>query len=107
MRKVDTGLPVPFWGALHGALLAISGQKVSQRHTAPMTRNWHEYPPQNAPEFEAMASVLEARHGLFAADIAEFFACLHDEDGDERRSHAWADVALLVRERQRTRLDTE
>lgn len=75
--------------------------------TPSMTRNWHEYPPQSAPEFEAMAVVLEARHGLFAAEIAEFFACLHDEDGDERRSLAWADVAHLVRERQRTRLDNE
>lgn len=54
----------------------------------------------NEKEFEAMATVLEARHGLHAAEVAEFFACLHVENGDESRSIAWADVAELVRQRQ-------
>ena len=51
-----------------------------------------------------MATVLEARHGLLAAEIAEFFSYLHVDQGDERRSTAWADVAELVRERQRARM---
>ena len=54
----------------------------------------------NEREFEAMATVLEAKHGLHAAEVAEFFACLHVEKGDERRSIAWADVAERVRQRQ-------
>jgi hypothetical protein len=55
-------------------------------------------------EFEAMATVLEARHGLHAAEVAEFFASLHVDKGDEPRSLAWADVADRVRQRQRDRL---
>ncbi len=58
----------------------------------------------NEREFEAMATVLEARHGLHAAEVADFFACLHVESGDEHRSDAWADVAELVRQRQQDRL---
>ena len=33
-----------------------------------------------------MASVLEARHGSHAADVAEFFATFHTDKGDEGRS---------------------
>jgi hypothetical protein len=58
----------------------------------------------NEREFEAMATVLEARHGLHAAEVAEFFASLHVEHGDERRSCAWADVAERVRQRQYDRM---
>ncbi len=58
----------------------------------------------NEREFEAMALVLEARHGLHAAEVADFFASLHVENGDESRSHAWADVAERVRERQHERM---
>jgi hypothetical protein len=58
----------------------------------------------NEREFEAMAAVLEARHGLHAAEVADFFACLHVENGDESRSVAWADVAERVRQRQQERL---
>jgi hypothetical protein len=58
-------------------------------------------------EFEAMATVLEARHGLHAAEVADFFATLHVEKGDESRSCAWADVAERVRERQRRRLQQD
>jgi hypothetical protein len=61
----------------------------------------------NEREFEAMATVLEARHGLHAAEVAEFFACLHVENGDESRSVAWADVAELVRQRQYDRLQQD
>jgi hypothetical protein len=58
----------------------------------------------NEREFEAMATVLEARHGLHAAEVADFFASLHIESGDESRSGAWADVAERVRQRQQDRL---
>jgi hypothetical protein len=69
-----------------------------------MTRNWHANPPKSRHEFEAMAVVLEARHGRLAAEVADFFASMHIDEGDERRSIAWADVAELVRERERSRL---
>ena len=72
--------------------------------TPSMTTIWQTRPLSSEREFEAMATVLEARHGLHAAEIAEFFAYLHIDQGDERRSSAWADVAELVRERQRARL---
>jgi len=58
----------------------------------------------NEREFEAMATVLEAKHGLHAAEVAEFFASLHVENGDESRSCAWAEVAELVRQRQHERM---
>jgi len=58
----------------------------------------------NEREFEAMATVLEARHGLHAAEVADFFASLHVENGDESRSFAWADVAERVRQREQDRL---
>jgi hypothetical protein len=58
----------------------------------------------NEREFEAMATILEARHGQHAAEVAEFFASLHIDQGDETRSNAWADVAERVRERQLARL---
>jgi hypothetical protein len=61
----------------------------------------------NEREFEAMATVLEARHGLHAAEVADFFACLHVEHGDESRSGAWADVAERVRQRQFDRLQQD
>ena len=70
----------------------------------PMTSTWQQKPLNSDREFEAMATVLEARHGLLAAEIAEFFSYLHVDQGDERRSTAWADVAELVRERQRARM---
>jgi hypothetical protein len=58
----------------------------------------------NEREFEAMATVLEARHGLHAAEVADFFASLHVEIGDDSRSFAWADVAERVRQREQDRL---
>ena len=70
-----------------------------------MANTWQQYPSMNEPEFEAMASVLEARHGLHAAEVAEFFSTVHLQNGDEGRSSAWADVAERVRERERDRLD--
>jgi hypothetical protein len=51
-----------------------------------------------------MAIVLEARHGLHAADVADFFSAVHYRNGDEDRSNAWANVAERVRDRQRERM---
>lgn len=53
----------------------------------------------------AMAEVLEGRHGVFAAEVAEFFATYHGEKGDAGRAWAWSGVAELVRNRERARLD--
>jgi hypothetical protein len=71
-----------------------------------MNATWHanEDATPNPQEVDFMASVLEGRHGLHAADVAEFFSSLHSERGDAGRSWAWAGVAEIVRQRERTRL---
>ena len=69
-----------------------------------MANVWQEKPSIDEPQFDAMASVLEARHGLYAAEVADFFSAAHFQNGDETRSTAWADVAERVRERQRDRM---
>jgi hypothetical protein len=69
-----------------------------------MANVWQPYQCMNEQEFEVMAKVLEARHGQLAAQVAEFFAYLHVDMGDEDRSVAWADVAERVRDRERDRL---
>ncbi|HZA01047.1 MAG TPA: hypothetical protein VE665_02090 [Hyphomicrobiaceae bacterium] len=56
-------------------------------------------------EVQAMASVLEGRHGLYAAEIAEFFSDLHGHKGDVDRSWIWAGVADTVRRRQWARIE--
>jgi hypothetical protein len=50
-------------------------------------------------EAETMVCVLESRHGVWAADVADFFATFHDLKGDARRSRAWASVAKVARRR--------
>ena len=50
-------------------------------------------------EVDAMVAVLEGRHGVWAADVAEFFSTLHSLKGDTGRSWAWANVAERVRQR--------
>ncbi len=50
-------------------------------------------------EVETMVSVLESRHGAWAADVADFFATFHDLKGDAQRSRAWASVAKVARRR--------
>jgi hypothetical protein len=72
-----------------------------------MTSIWQPNPAMNEREFEAMATVLEARHGRLAAEVADFFACLHIDKGDQDRSIAWADVAERVRERERDRMHND
>ncbi|MEI9900551.1 MAG: hypothetical protein WDN31_11005 [Hyphomicrobium sp.] len=69
-----------------------------------MAKVWQEKPSIDEPESDAMASVLEAMHGLHAADVADFFSALLFKTGDASRSVAWADVAERVRERQRDRM---
>jgi hypothetical protein len=54
-------------------------------------------------EVEAMVAVLEGRHGVWAADVAEFFSTLHSHKGDAGRSWAWATVAERVRQRAELR----
>jgi hypothetical protein len=71
-----------------------------------MANVWQEKPSIDEPDVDAMASVIEGRHGLYAAEVADFFSVVHFQNGDESRSCAWADVAERVRERQRERLHT-
>lgn len=55
-------------------------------------------------EVEAMAAVLESRHGIWAAEVAEFFAAAHGLKGDRERSCAWTGVADTVRQKVEARL---
>ena len=70
-----------------------------------MQTNWH--PEQgvtaNPAEVDTMATVLEARHGALASEIAEFFATLHGHKGDAPRSWAWNIVAETIRRREQSR----
>ena len=72
-------------------------------HSAP---NWHpdEDVTPSPKDVETMACVLEGRHGQLAAEIAEFFACVHGQNTDAGRTWAWAGVAEVVRHRQRIRV---
>jgi hypothetical protein len=74
-----------------------------------MAIGWH--PEEDATptpaDVEAMAEVLEARHGSYATEIAEFFVALHGQRGDAGRSWAWAGVVERVRMRERTRLQLQ
>ena len=54
-------------------------------------------------EVETMVSVLEGRHGAWAADVADFFATFHSLKGDAARSWAWAGVAEVARRRAEAR----
>jgi hypothetical protein len=54
-------------------------------------------------EVETMVSVLEGRHGAWAAEVAEFFATFHSLKGDAARSWAWAGVAEAARRRAEAR----
>jgi hypothetical protein len=62
-----------------------------------------EDPTPTPRDVEVMAEVLEGRHGIYAAAIADFFSSLHDTKGDVSRSWAWAGVANRVRQREVTR----
>lgn len=54
-------------------------------------------------ELDAMVSVLEGRHGVWAAEVADFFATFHSLKGDAGRSWAWAGVADRARQRAEVR----
>ncbi|MBI1648724.1 MULTISPECIES: hypothetical protein [Hyphomicrobium] len=69
-----------------------------------MSNVWQHKPSIDEPEFDAMAIVLEAKHGQFAAEVADFFSAVHFKNGDRDRSDAWADVAERLRERENERL---
>ncbi len=58
-------------------------------------------------EAEAMASVLEGRHGVLAAEVADFFSTFHSLKGDAGRSWAWAGVAEIARRRAEARQSCE
>jgi hypothetical protein len=71
-----------------------------------MTSGWHfhENATPTPGEVEAMVSVLEGRHGVLAADVADFLSAFHSQKGDKGRSWAWAGVAELVRHRTEARV---
>ena len=54
-------------------------------------------------DVEAMAAVLEGRHGFHAVGVAEFFSTYHSIGGDAGRCWAWAGVAETIRKRERQR----
>jgi hypothetical protein len=70
-----------------------------------MASGWHfrEHATPTPDEVEAMVVVLEARHGAWAADVAEFLSTFHSLKGDAGRSWAWAGVAEMVRRRTAAR----
>jgi hypothetical protein len=74
-----------------------------------MASGWHfQQDMTPAPgEVEAMVAVLEGRHGVWAADVAEFFSTLHSLKGDIGRSWAWAGVAEMARRKAKARLAGE
>jgi hypothetical protein len=57
-------------------------------------------------EVQVMAEVLEGRHGVYAAEVAEFFSTMHSLRGDAGRCWAWAGVAETVRVRTEARMGT-
>jgi len=71
-----------------------------------MANVWQVKPSIDEPDYDAMASVLEARHGQYAALVADFFSAVHLQNGNEDRSLAWAGIAERVRDRQCDRLLT-
>lgn len=72
-----------------------------------MTSGWNfqEDATPTPGEVDAMVSVLEGRHGAWAADVADFLSAFHSMKGDAGRSWAWAGVAELARRRAEERLD--
>jgi len=70
-----------------------------------MTSGWHAcaYATPTPSEVDATVTVLEGRHGIWAAEVAEFLSTLHSLKGDAGRSWAWANVAERVRHRSQAR----
>ena len=69
------------------------------------TETWHpETDTTPTPrEVESMAEVLEGRHGVHAADVADFFSTMHGLEGDAGRCWAWAGVGEMLRRRAEDR----
>lgn len=75
---------------------------MADSETKPMWPKGQDATP--APcDVDAMACVLEGRHGRFAAEVAEFFSSYHEQGGDAGRAWAWAGVAQTIRRRERVR----
>ena len=75
-------------------------------HTSTHTLSWHpdaDVTP-NPREVEAMAEVLEGRHGMHATEVADFFSTHHSLSGDAGRCWAWAGVAEAIKRRSAHRL---
>ena len=72
-----------------------------------MALTWHpdEDVTPTPRDVATMATVLEGKHGRYAADIAEFFSTVHSQSGDAGRCWAWAGVAETIRKRENKRLD--
>lgn len=70
-----------------------------------MATTWHpdDGVATTPAEMEQMAAILEGRHGIYAAEVAEFFAVLHGQNGDAARSWAWNGVAEAIRQREQHR----
>jgi hypothetical protein len=60
---------------------------------------------QGAGDVDELVRLLEGRHGVWAADVAEFFATLHGLSGNAGRSLGWAAVAEFIRHRAEVRLN--
>ena len=74
-------------------------------HTSTHTLSWHpdaDVTP-TPREVEAMAEVLEGRHGVHAAGVADFFSTHHCLSGDAGRCWAWAGVAETIKMRSEQR----
>lgn len=71
-----------------------------------MVSGWHFKGAQTPSrgEMEAMAAVLEGRHGVWAAEVAEFLAMAHSLKGDHGRGKAWKGVADVVRRKAEDRI---
>lgn len=69
-----------------------------------MSRRMEQDATPTPRDVDAMAAVLESRHGAHAAEVAEFFSIWYDDRGDAGRSWAWAGVAEKVRLREQERL---
>lgn len=101
-------MPAPCHAMLRGLasiLLRTQAREARKAEPHQMTSGW--YPEGGTTptpgEVAAMASVLEGRHGRWAAEVAEFFSTFHGQRGDAGRSWAWRSVAKTVRRRGRER----
>ena len=56
-------------------------------------------------EIRTLASTLEAIHGVHAAEVADFYADAHGQEGDRGRLRALSTVAGLIRRREIERLE--